>query len=69
VLRTIFGTIAMLIFLYIWLQIVTIPAIVTVLGGITMGIAIFWGVTAACGSEEANKIPMLIARQIKELGL
>jgi putative peptidoglycan lipid II flippase len=69
VLITTFGTTVMLIFLYMWLQIVTIPAIVTVLGGITMGICVFWVVTAACGSEEANKIPTIIARQIRELSM
>ena len=69
VLITTFGTTAMLIFLYMWLQIVNMPAIVTVLGGITMGIGIFWGVTAACGSEQANKIPTIIARQIRGLNM
>ena len=68
VLRTVVGTIAMSIFLYVWLQITTISAIVTVIGGITMGIAVFWGVTMACGSQQANKIPMIIVRQIKGLG-
>ena len=68
VLRTVVGTIAMSIFLYVWLQITTISAIVTVVGGITMGIAVFWGVTMACGSQQANKIPMIIVRQIKGLG-
>lgn len=69
VLITTFGTTAMLIFLYMWLQIVNMPPIVTVLGGITMGIGIFWGVTAACGSEQANKIPTIIARQIRRLNM
>ena len=69
VLITTLGTTAMLVFLYMWLQIVTIPAIVTVLGGITMGICVFWVVTAACGSEEANKIPTIIARQIRGLSM
>ena len=68
VLRTMIGTIAMSIFLYVWLQITTLPVIVTVLGGITLGITIFWGITAACGSQQANKIPMIIVRQIKRLG-
>ena len=69
ILRTMIGTIAMSIFLYVWLQITNISAIVMVLGGVTVGITIFWGVTMACGSQQANKIPMIIVRQIKRLGM
>ena len=66
-LKTTLGTVVMIIFLYLLLNISQWSIIITLVIGIIIGPMIFWSTTAICGSQQSRKIPTIVIQQLKNI--